>query len=109
MLAAATVGESGYGAVGAVVGATYPQQLAMLREQMPHAILLIPGFGAQGGGVEDVKPGFDLNGVGAIVNSSRGIIFAYNNPEFVANEWQQSVEMACKSMTEQLSVSAMKT
>jgi orotidine-5'-phosphate decarboxylase len=109
LLAAATVGESGYGAVGAVVGATYPQQLAMLREQMPHAILLIPGFGAQGGGVEDVKPGFDLNGVGAIVNSSRGIIFAYNNPEFVANEWQQSVEMACKSMTEQLSVSAMKT
>ena len=109
LLAAATVGERGYGAVGAVVGATYPQQLGMLREQMPHSILLIPGFGAQGGGVEDVKPGFDLNGVGAIVNSSRGIIFAYNNQEFAANDWQKSVEMACKKMVDQLSVSAMKT
>ena len=58
LLAAATVGESGYGVVGAVVGATYPQQLGMLRKQMPHSILLIPGFGAQGGGVEDVKPAF---------------------------------------------------
>lgn len=107
-LALGTVGEGGYGAVGAVVGATYPEQLGMLREKMPHSILLIPGFGAQGGGVEDVKPGFDSNGVGAIVNSSRGIIFAYNNREFAADNWQKSVEMACRKMTKQLSISAMK-
>lgn len=107
-LALGTVGESGYGAVGAVVGATYPEQLGMLREKMPHSILLIPGFGAQGGGVEDVKPGFDSNGLGAVVNSSRGIIFAYKNQEFAAGNWQRSVEMACRKMTEQLSVSAMK-
>jgi orotidine-5'-phosphate decarboxylase len=64
-LAAETAGECGYGAVGAVVGATYPAQLAELREAMPHTWFLIPGFGAQGGSAQDVAAGFDHGGLPA--------------------------------------------
>lgn len=71
------IGESGYSSVGAVVGATYPQEAVKLREVMPHAIFLVPGYGAQGAGAADVKPCFKSDGTGAIVNNSRGIIFAY--------------------------------
>lgn len=71
------VGESGYNCVGAVVGATFPKEAAKLRKLMPETIFLVPGYGAQGGGAEDVKPCFNADGFGAIVNSSRGIIFAY--------------------------------
>ena len=74
-------GEHGYHSVGAVVGATYPKQAAKLREIMPSTCFLVPGYGAQGGSAEDVGPCFDENGLGAIVNSSRGIIFAYENIE----------------------------
>jgi orotidine-5'-phosphate decarboxylase len=74
-------GENGYHSVGAVVGATYPKEAAKLRKVMPGTIFLVPGYGAQGGGAEDVRPCFDENGLGAIVNSSRGIIFAYEKVE----------------------------
>ncbi len=76
------VGESGYSSVGAVVGATHPEQLSELRRAMPHAPLLVPGFGAQGGGPEDVAGAFDDEGLGAIVNSSRGIIFAWEQEKY---------------------------
>lgn len=72
-----TRGGYGYSAVGAVVGATYPQQLAELRRALPHTFFLVPGYGAQGGGAKDVVPAFDKNGDGAIINSSRGIMCAY--------------------------------
>ncbi|HIS05433.1 MAG TPA: orotidine-5'-phosphate decarboxylase [Candidatus Fimenecus stercoravium] len=72
-----TRGAYGYSAVGAVVGATYPQQLAELRGALPHTFFLVPGYGAQGGGAKDVVPAFDKNGDGAIINSSRGIMCAY--------------------------------
>ncbi len=97
-----SVGNSGYGIVGAVVGATYPQQLSQLRAQMPHAWILIPGFGAQGGTAEDVAHGFDSRGLGAIVNSSRGIIFAYNTPQYKQLDWQQAVAQATIDMAQQL-------
>lgn len=71
------MGEYGYSAVGAVVGATYPQQLEELRTRLPHTFFLVPGYGAQGGAAKDVSFAFDKNGLGAIVNSSRGIICAY--------------------------------
>ena len=70
-LACQTLGQSGYGDVGAVVGATYPEQLAELREAMPGCWFLVPGFGSQGGTADDVRGAFDDNGLGAIVNSSR--------------------------------------
>lgn len=71
------VGESGYSFVGAVVGATYPKQAARLRALMPNTIFLVPGYGAQGGSASDVKLCFNKDGLGAIVNNSRGIINAY--------------------------------
>lgn len=71
------IGKYGYSAVGAVVGATYPEMLRELREKLPHIFFLVPGYGAQGGGAEDAKYAFDKNGLGAIVNSSRGIMCAW--------------------------------
>ena len=70
-------GKYGYSGVGAVVGATYPAQLEELRAAMPHTFFLVPGYGAQGGAADDVAPGFDKDGLGAIVNSSRGIMCAW--------------------------------
>ena len=65
-----------YSSVGAVVGATHPSTLSELRKMYPHIPFLIPGYGAQGATAKDIIHGFDSNGHGAIVNSSRGIIFA---------------------------------
>lgn len=70
-------GKYGYSAVGAVVGATYPEQLKELRAKMPHTFFLVPGYGAQGGGAKDVAFAFDEKGLGAVINSSRGIMCAY--------------------------------
>ena len=74
---AETITEKGYSALGAVVGATYPRQLAELRRLMPHTFFLIPGYGAQGGTAKDIVGAFDKTGSGAIVNSSRGLMCAY--------------------------------
>lgn len=96
-LSAANAGASGYGNVGAVVGATYPEQLVELRAKMPNTIFLIPGFGAQGGTAADVAGGLDDNGLGGVINSSRGIIFAYEREAFAAApDWQSSVELATR-------------
>jgi len=72
-----TIGTYGYSAVGAVVGATYPSDARTLRERLRHTFFLVPGYGAQGGGAEDVAPCFDQFGRGAIVNSSRAIMCAW--------------------------------
>ena len=72
-----TRGKYGYSAVGAVVGATYPEMLTELRKRLPHTMFLVPGYGAQGGGAEGLKGGFDEKGLGAIVNSSRAVMCAY--------------------------------
>ena len=74
-------GKSGYSAVGAVVGATYPEMLGELREKLPHTFFLVPGYGAQGGGANDVKYAFDKNGIGAVINSSRGIMCAWKKED----------------------------
>ncbi|MDE5946296.1 MAG: orotidine-5'-phosphate decarboxylase [Oscillospiraceae bacterium] len=71
------IGKYNYSSVGAVVGATYPEQLSELRKRLPHTMFLVPGYGAQGGGAQGVAGAFDENGLGAIVNSSRAIICAY--------------------------------
>lgn len=71
------MGKYGYSAVGAVVGATYPEQLSEMRKALPHTFFLVPGYGAQGGGAEGVAKGFDERGLGAIVNSSRAVMCAY--------------------------------
>lgn len=78
----ALIGKSGYSEVGAVVGATYPQMGETLRRIMPKSYILVPGYGAQGGTGKDLVPFFDKDGLGAIVNSSRGIIAAYKKEPY---------------------------
>ncbi|MBX6313035.1 MAG: orotidine-5'-phosphate decarboxylase, partial [Isosphaeraceae bacterium] len=75
-------GASGYSLLGAVVGATYPEQLAELRAALPGVPLLVPGYGAQGGTARDVAAAFDEHGLGALINNSRGIAFAYLRPAY---------------------------
>ena len=77
------MGDS-YSYVGAVVGATYPEQGKLLRKVMPKSFILVPGYGAQGGKGEDLVHFFDEDGLGAIVNSSRGIITAYKNEAYAS-------------------------
>lgn len=74
--------RNGYSDVGAVVGATYPEMGEVLREIMPKAYILVPGYGAQGGTAAELKPFFNKDGLGAIVNSSRGIIAAYTQEKY---------------------------
>lgn len=94
--------EQGWGCVGAVVGATYPEELQLLREAMPHAPLLVPGYGSQGGTASDVAAAFTPEGLGAIVNSSRGINFAFRSEKyrerFASHEWEQAIEQATRDM-----------
>lgn len=71
-----------YSNVGAVVGATYPEMSMILRKLMPKTYFLVPGYGAQGGTAQDLKPCFNEDGLGAIVNSSRGIIAAYKQEKY---------------------------
>ncbi len=80
-------GKYGYTPVGAVVGATYPKQLKELRSLMPKAYILVPGYGAQGGGGQDAACAFDKNGLGAIVNSSRGIMCAWQKSQCAQEEF----------------------
>lgn len=95
-------GSAPYGPIGAVVGATYPQELNTLRQVMPHVPLLVPGYGSQGGTSQDVAGAFDPEGFGALVNSSRGIIFAYQKgkfaEEFGESRWEEAVQAATRHM-----------
>lgn len=71
-----------YSYIGAVVGATYPKMGEILRKIMPKNFILVPGYGAQGGKAEDLAPFFNEDGLGAIINSSRGIICAYKQDQY---------------------------
>lgn len=105
-LAGSSLGECGFGAVGAVVGATYPAQLAELRRAMPRAWLLVPGYGHQGGGAADVAGAFDARGLGGLINNARGIIFAHGRREYAdqfgAARWQEAVAAATRQMIAEL-------
>jgi orotidine-5'-phosphate decarboxylase len=89
------LGRCGLGDVGAVVGATYPQELAAIRRALPEAIFLVPGYGAQGGTAADTAPAFRPDGSGAVVNSSRGILFPFLPGEVA---WEAKVEAAAKKV-----------
>lgn len=88
---AATLGGSGLGDVGAVVGATHPAELRELRAALPDVWLLIPGYGAQGGTAADVKAGYRADGLGAVVNSSRGVTFPFKPDD---PNWEAAVTAA---------------
>jgi len=95
-----TVGKYGYSAVGAVVGATHPAEAARLREVLPHTFFLIPGYGAQGGNAEMLKSCFGANGLGGVVNNSRGILCAYKK---LGGTYYEAAKAATIAMQKDLS------
>lgn len=96
------VGKYGYTDVGAVVGATHPKQAERLRKIMPHTFFLVPGYGAQGGTAKDLTVCFNEKGLGAIVNSSRGIICAYKNEKYRGLSVGKAAAAAAEDMREDI-------
>lgn len=93
------LGSSGYNDVGAVVGATWPHEAQQLRQRMPQTLFLVPGYGAQGGSAADALAGSRPDGTGCIVNSSRGIIGAWQQHD---GDWQQAIASALNAMNQDL-------
>ena len=100
------IGEYNYSSIAAVVGATYPKQLADIRKTAPHTFFLIPGYGAQGGKPEDIALGFDDNGLGGIVNASRSLMCAYKSDrwknEFEEKDYAKATRAEALRMKEEL-------
>lgn len=90
------IGEYGYSSVGAVVGATWPEQLKSLRSRMTSTYFLVPGYGAQGGGARDAASAFDKNGLGAVINASRSLICAYRLDRWKKDFSIEEFDLACR-------------
>lgn len=97
-----TCGEFGYSAVGAVVGATYPAQLAELRAALPHTFFLVPGYGVQGGGAQDIIGAFDKEARGAVINSSRAIMCAYQKGGFDEKDFAEAARLEAIRMRDEI-------
>ena len=95
--------DGDYSNVGAVVGATYPEMGKILRDIMPKAYILVPGYGAQGGKGKDLVHFFNSDGLGAIVNSSRGIIAAYKQEKYAGMDYKDAARAAVVDMIEDIS------
>ncbi len=91
-----SIGKRGYSSVGAVVGATFPQEARLIRDLMPQTIFLVPGYGAQGATAQDIVHCFNSDGKGAIVNSSRDIIYAFQKDERMANQSNPDFALAAR-------------
>lgn len=91
------IGKYGYSSVGAVVGATYPEQAMALRSIMKKAYILVPGYGAQGGNAKDVANSFNQDGLGAIVNASRSIMCAYQSELWKGTYSEERFDEACRA------------
>lgn len=96
------VGRRGYSLLGAVVGATKPDDARRLRQRLPQQLFLVPGFGAQGGGAEDVRACFKPDGTGAIITASRSVIYAFQQNGTPAKLWQQAVAAAAVDLNQQI-------
>lgn len=94
------VGDRGYSVAGAVVGATKVADIAAMREHMPQQLFLVPGYGAQGGGADDVKACFKADGTGAIITASRSVIYAHAKRPGVA--WQDAVRDAAMELRDDI-------
>ena len=101
-IAAGTEGKYGYTMAGAVTGATYPAQIQALRAQLSKTFFLVPGYGAQGGTAEDVKYAFDRFGHGAIVNSSRGIMCAWQKTGGDGHDFKEAARNAAIAMRDDI-------
>lgn len=99
--------ETGWSSLGVVVGATYPEQAYEVRDALPNAIFLIPGYGAQGGGADDAVRGF-VGSEGGIVNSSRGILYPDGSYTDDVATWEQAIDDAVKSASEDLAAAVAK-
>jgi orotidine-5'-phosphate decarboxylase len=95
-------GKYGYSGVGAVAGATYPEQLAELRGKLPHTFFLVPGYGAQGGAAKDVAPAFDSNGLGAVVNASRSILCAWQKTGAAEQDYAKAAAQEALRMRDEI-------
>jgi orotidine-5'-phosphate decarboxylase len=89
----ALVGKDGFSPVGVVVGATHPEQLEQLRDVLPNSIFLVPGYGAQGATADDVVGAFDEDGLGAVINSSRGLTYLTESASYTAEVRQAALQM----------------
>lgn len=98
---ASTVGKYGYSSVGAVVGATHMEQARIIRERIPNVFFLIPGYGAQGGTADDLAVCFK-DGIGGIVNSSRGILTAYKKNQYKGMNYADAARQASIDMKDDL-------
>ncbi|HEU4338836.1 MAG TPA: orotidine-5'-phosphate decarboxylase [Planctomycetota bacterium] len=100
------MGKYGWSSVGAVVGATHPEEAVRVREALPTAFFLVPGYGAQGATVSDLKAGFGREGLGAICNASRSVIFAYEKEpwksKFPGDQWAKAVAAAAEAMKKEI-------
>lgn len=95
-------GVYGYSGVGIVAGATYPEQTAELRKALPHTFFLVPGYGAQGANAKDIAAAFDKNGLGAVVNSSRGIMCAYQKQKCDEHEFAEAARREAIRMRDEI-------
>ena len=102
------MGKNGYNNVGAVVGATYPEVGRKLREMLPNTYFLVPGYGAQGATAEELGEYFNEDGLGAIINSSRGIIAAYRKEAYASFDYPEAARKATLDMIEDLQKNALK-
>ncbi|MGI6030520.1 MAG: orotidine-5'-phosphate decarboxylase [Eubacteriales bacterium] len=100
--AESAMGEGAYSQVGAVVGATYPEQQKILRKLMPKVFFLVPGYGAQGATAADIAHAFDSNGLGAIVNSSRGIMCAYKKGDWKPQQYAEAARAEAIRMRDEI-------
>jgi orotidine-5'-phosphate decarboxylase len=96
---AENLGTCGFGDVGAVVGATHPAELALVRRWIPHVVFLVPGYGAQGGAAADTKAAFRGDGAGAVINSSRGITACFQADD---PKWEEAIERATRAAIQDL-------
>jgi orotidine-5'-phosphate decarboxylase len=97
---ASLVGKSGFSSVGAVASPHSADSMRRLRERMPRAILLVPGFGAQGRGAADVAPCFNAEGRGALIAASRSVIYAFEKDD--SADWRTSVARACRAFADEV-------
>lgn len=92
----------GYNQIGAVVGATYPEEQKIVREILPHSYFLVPGYGAQGASAKDIAHAFNDDGLGAIVNSSRGIMCAWKKEENAGRDYKEAAQAEAIRMRDEI-------
>ncbi|MCI1964998.1 MAG: orotidine-5'-phosphate decarboxylase [Oscillospiraceae bacterium] len=95
-------GKYGYSGVGAVVGATWPEQLGELRGMLTHTFFLVPGYGAQGGTAEDVAMAFDKNGLGAVINAARSIMCAWQKQNAAPEDYAKAAAQEAEKMRDSI-------